>query len=113
MIDEMKLSDIAKIINLSNSIDKKELKHDGEEIRIVILQRGWVIIGKFYQDGHNCWVKNGYVIRSWGTERGLGELAMEGIKENTKLDAIPETRFHELTIVASMICDKSKWMNLC
>ncbi|MDX1941444.1 MAG: hypothetical protein SFU99_12880, partial [Saprospiraceae bacterium] len=72
---------------------------DQQPIRIVVLQRGWVVIGRFSQIGCECFIKNGYVIRRWGTTNGLGELALEGKQSNTVLDKIPVTHFHELTIV--------------
>lgn len=76
--------------------------------QIVILQRGWVVVGDFEQDGSQCFIRNGNVIRRWGTTKGLGELATNGPTENTVLDPIPETSFHELTIVARLNCSE-KW----
>jgi hypothetical protein len=113
MLEDMTVKDLAKILNLCKQDELDPITHNGDEIRIVILQRGWVIIGKYYQIGSHCWIDTGYVIRIWGTTKGLGELATEGKKENTTLDAIPKTEFHELTIVASIICDKSKWQDIC
>lgn len=75
---------------------------------IVILQRGWVVVGDFTQDGSQCTVRNGSVVRRWGTTKGLGQLAMEGPTSNTVLDPMPETSFHELTIVAKLKCSE-KW----
>lgn len=97
-MEELKLKDL-----------EESAIHNGEEIRIVILQRGWIVIGNYYQKDSKCWIENGYVIRQWGTSEGLGQLAIEGKQENTVLDKIPKTEFHELTIVASMVCDKEKW----
>jgi hypothetical protein len=77
--------------------------------RIVILQRGWVMVGDFHQDGEKCWLTNGAVVRFWGTTEGLGELAIKGPLKDTKLDKIPETHFHELTIIASVKCDEKAW----
>lgn len=79
------------------------------DIRIVILQRGWVMVGYFLQDGEKCWLNNASVIRVWGTSKGLGELAENGPLPNTKLDACGTVRFHELTIVATLDCVRSKW----
>jgi len=75
---------------------------------IVILQRGWVVVGDFSQDGSQCYVRNGHVVRRWGTEKGLGQLASEGPRPNTVLDPTPEMTFHELTIVARLQCSE-KW----
>lgn len=77
---------------------------------IVVLQRGWVIVGDFEQKGTDCTVTNGHVIRRWGTSKGLGELATEGPKPNTTLDPIPAAHFHELTMVMRLECTSDKWL---
>ena len=45
------------------------------DIKIVILQRGWVMLGRFERNGNDCKLHNSYVVRRWGTTKGLGELA--------------------------------------
>lgn len=80
-------------------------------IKIVILQRGWVFIGKFAQEGSACKLENAYNIRRWGTSEGLGELALKGKQAETKLDKVGTVSFHELTTVAVMDCEQSVWKN--
>jgi len=78
--------------------------------KIVILQRGWVVVGDFSKNGAHCMLTNSSVIRIWGTRKGLGELALEGPKEGTKLDPCGTCEFHELNIVAMMnIANPEKW----
>lgn len=77
--------------------------------QIVILQRGWVVVGDFSQSGSECSIKDGAVVRRWGTSKGLGELAVEGPQPNTVLDPIPLMKFHELTIVARLECNSNAW----
>lgn len=78
-------------------------------IKIVILQRGWVMIGKFEKNGSDCKLHNASVIRSWGTTKGLGELA-NGPTCSTKLDPCHGVvEFHELTIVAMITVNQNKW----
>ena len=84
-------------------------KSEGGQVRIVILQRGWVKVGKFYQDGSNCRLENCSTVRIWGTSKGLGEIASGGPTEKTILDKEPTCRFHELTIIAMIDCEESKW----
>lgn len=80
------------------------------EIRIVILQRGWVMIGRYKRDGDNCTLTQAQVIRNWGTTKGLGELAAEGPKRETKLDPTNGVvEFHRLTEIATIQCSESKW----
>ena len=78
--------------------------------KIVILQRGWVMVGRFERNGNDCKLHNASVIRVWGTSRGLGELALEGAKEYTKLDPCHGVvEFDYLTVVATIACEESKW----
>lgn len=77
--------------------------------QIVILNRGWVIVGEFSQKKDECLVKNASVIRKWGTTKGLGELAENGVLADTVLDSCPDVRFHPLTMVARMDVNEEAW----
>jgi hypothetical protein len=79
------------------------------KIQIVVLQRGWVAIGRFSQVKEQCHLTSASIIRTFGTTKGLGELANEGQKSNTKLDKCADIHFHELTIVLRMDVDESIW----
>ena len=82
-------------------------------IKIVILQRGWVMVGLFEKFGNGCKLHNASVIRSWGTTKGLGEIAMGGPTPNTKLDKCGGlVEFDYLTVVAAVSCEESKWKNV-
>ena len=78
-------------------------------LKICILQRGWVFVGRYYQEGDDCRLEDASCIRSWGTTKGLGELAENGTLTNTKLDLTPTVRFHRLGIVATIDCNEKKW----
>ena len=80
-----------------------------QDIRIVILQRGWVAVGRYSQKGEDCQLDGASIVRRWGTTKGLGELATSGPLENTVLDPSPTLRFHALTVIASIACEESKW----
>lgn len=81
----------------------------GSNIKIIVLQRGWVYVGKFSQDGFACKLEEASSIRLWGTSRGLGELALNGPTSSTKLDKAGIVRFHELTAVNVIDVEDSKW----
>lgn len=85
-----------------------ENKNLSKDVRIVILQRGWVAVGRFSQDGSDCVLSNASIIRKWGTEKGLGQL-VSGPLANTTLDPCGTLRFHELAIVACIDTEVSKW----
>lgn len=72
--------------------------------RIVILQRGWVMVGNWNQDGEDVVLTNARVIRVWGTTKGLGELALSGPTSKTVLDDAGTARFHVLTVIAALDC---------
>jgi len=78
-------------------------------IKIAILQRGWVMVGRYSQKGDYITLKNAAVVRKWGTSKGLPELAAKGPLSDTVLDKGPDIRFHVLTEIASLQCEESKW----
>ena len=92
-----------------SSVQTKE--PDGP-VKIVILQRGWVMVGRLERNGSECKLHNASVIRAWGTTKGLGEIAMGGPTGSTKLDKCGGVvEFDYLTVVASVACEESKWKN--
>jgi hypothetical protein len=108
-IDELtlgQLKEIKKAVGVSSS---KTKEIDGG-VRIVILQRGWVMVGKYRRKGKYCYLDNASVIRIWGTTKGIGEIASCGPTSLTKLDkCFGEVEFHELTVIATLKCEVEKW----
>lgn len=76
--------------------------------RIVILQRGWVMVGRFTQTGEMCTLDDAKVIRRWGTTKGIGELT-SGPKANTVADPAGHVEFHVLAMIASIACEDGSW----
>ena len=88
---------------------KSGVEHQGE-YKIMILQRGWVMVGKLERNGSECKLHNASVIRSCGTSKGLGEIATEGPKSGTKLDKCGGlVEFDYLTVVASIAINEAAW----
>ena len=79
------------------------------EIKIAILQRGWVFVGRFERKGNDCKLVDSLNIRRWGTTKGLGELAEKGKLENTVLDESGVIEFDYLTVVALLSCNQEVW----
>lgn len=108
---------------MSEKVDISEIVVDGKkyvpvntvkefegDIKIVILQRGWIMIGKFERNGNDCKLHNASVIRNWGTTKGLGELADGGATKDTKLDkCYGVVEFDYLTVCAMISCNKNVW----
>ena len=106
-VNEVKINGIDYV--RKDSISKETVKGD---IKIVILQRGWIIVGRFERNGSDCKVSNASVIRNWGTSKGLGEIALGGPTNNTKLDkCYGLVQFDYLTVVALIDCKEEKWVN--
>lgn len=94
-----------------NALQKKaeECCAAERDVRICILQRGWVFVGEFSKVGDQCFLRKASNVRVWGTTKGLGELAEGGPLSGTKLDPVPDVQFHELTLIASVKCRGEKW----
>lgn len=90
-----------------DSVKKEDIKGD---VKIVILQRGWIIVGRFERNGSDCKVSNASVIRKWGTSKGLGEIAKDGPTGSTELDkCYGVVQFDYLTVVATIDCEEKSW----
>ena len=82
------------------------------DIKIVVLQRGFVNVGYFERNGNDCKLSNASIIRRWGTTKGLGELALGGPTKDTILDkCYGEVGFDYLTVVQTISCKESVWRN--
>jgi hypothetical protein len=77
--------------------------------KIVVLDRGFVVVGLVSFDGEYVVIDDCQCVRRWGTTAGLGELASNGPLENTKLDAQPRTVVHKLQVVQMIDCLEEKW----
>lgn len=79
------------------------------DIKIVILQRGWVYVGRFSQDGEMCKLENAQNIRRFGTTKGLGQIALNGPTSTTELDPSGTVEFNIVTTIAMINCNAEKW----
>lgn len=94
-------------------IRKDSAKQPCGPVKIVILQRGWVMVGRFERNGSDCKLHNASVIRIWGTKKGLGELAGKGPTDKTVLDkCYGVVEFDYLTVVASISVEELKWASV-
>ena len=92
-------------------VPKDSVKTYDGPVKIVILQRGWIFIGRWERNGNDCKLHNASCIRVWGTTKGLGEL-IEGPTSSTKLDPSGIVEFDYLTVVATLTVNESKWKGI-
>lgn len=91
--------------------NKPENSEFAGEYKIVILQRGWVMVGKLERNGSECKLHNASVIRNWGTTKGLGQIAADGPTSSTKLDKCNGlVEFDYLTVIAAISVNEEKWL---
>ena len=82
------------------------------DIKIVVLQRGWIYIGRFSKVNNFCKLTNAYCIRSWGTTKGLQEL-VNGATPNTKLDKCEGiVEFDWLTVIHTITVKEGAWIQI-
>ena len=79
------------------------------DLKIVILDRGHVLVGNVKIDGDWIETTNASVIRRWGTTRGLGEIAMNGPTKETILDPIGTVRSPVRALIGLVDCEAGKW----
>ena len=93
-----------------NGVKYVSAEQKDSEIKIVVLQRGWVAVGKWERKENDCKLTDASVIRVWGTTKGLGEL-IDGPTSKTILDKTGVIQFDFLTVVCMFDCESEKWKN--
>jgi hypothetical protein len=87
----------------------QQLKGNTMSKEIVVLHRGWVVVGDVTKEENVFFVSNASIVRRWGTTKGLGEIALNGPTSNTVLDPCGSVKVHELAVVFSIPCNEEKW----
>lgn len=65
------------------------MRHGTPRWEIVVVAGGFVFVGRVIRDGMDLRLSDAAVVRRWGTDRGLGQLAEGGPLTNTTLDTTP------------------------
>ena len=85
--------------------------NQSSDVRIVILQRGWVFIGNYQKvSDSECVLTNAKNYRRQRSGQGFGYVAKHGPSEECVLDPCElPVRFHPMTVVATIDCEASAW----
>jgi hypothetical protein len=86
-----------------------ESKQVLEGFAIVVVDRGYVYVGSVVSDDRYTTITNALNIRKWGTTRGLGELAIEGPKSETKIDPVGTVRIPARAVISIIDTEAAKW----
>lgn len=99
-------------INGVTYVPKDQAQVFSGDVKIVVLQRGWVYVGRFSRTGNDCKLTNASCIRVWGTTKGLGEL-VNGPTSSTVLDKCDGVvEFDYLTVCFTISVNADKWKGL-
>ena len=88
------------------------------DVRIVVLQRGWVLVGHYSTKGDYGYLDGASVIRKWGTDKGLGQLVDGPVESGpyapTVLDKCHgRVEFLLSTTILMLNCDEYGWKKVC
>ena len=89
-------------------VRKDSIQDTDGEIKIVVLDRGFVYVGQVSQEDDFYVIKNAKNIRQWGTTKGLGEL-VSGPLANTKLDNVGTVRAPSRALISLIDVEQAKW----
>lgn len=90
-------------------VDRDLLKGGESGWCIVVADRGFVWVGETSRFDDRVYITNGFNIREWGTQRGLGELALEGPRSETVLDYVPAVMVPFKSVIAVIPAERPKW----
>jgi hypothetical protein len=80
-------------------------------LKIVVLDRGWVFVGRVTERPGELQIDDACCVRFWGTSKGLGQLASEGPLSATKLDPCPRVIAPGRAVMFTLECSEEKWKN--
>jgi hypothetical protein len=90
-------------------IGEQKQAEDGSRFQIVVLDRGFVYVGRVKEESGWIVIRGAKNVRYWGTKAGLGELALKGPQANTILDAVGTVRAKERALISLIDTEESKW----
>jgi hypothetical protein len=98
-------------IRTMNLITKGEVPMTAKlnDNRIVVMPYGWVFVGIWNDNGKKTTLSNAHCIQKWGTDKGLGELAIKGPLPNTILCHTGAVIFKSGTEIVSIPCETHNW----
>ena len=74
--------------------------------KIVIATAGWVFIGQYAEkDNGSVVLTDASCIRRWGTQKGLGQIAIEGPTKDTVMDYMGTIEIKAPAVIAAIDCD--------
>ncbi len=109
-IDELTIGQIKKIQKMTDGCSvAKNIHPDHGKITLGILDRGHIVVGRLDASGDIYLWTEASIVRRWGTKNGLGQLAMEGPLDETRLDQCPMVSVGKTEVLFTMSCTQENW----
>jgi hypothetical protein len=86
----------------------KDLEPVSGDVKIVVLDRGFVYVGRTAIEGDFIVIRNAHNIRAWGTTKGLGEL-VSGPTKDTKLDVVGTVKAPLRALISIIDTKEGAW----
>ena len=89
-------------------VRRDAIRDTSGDIKIAVLDRGFVYVGRVSWNGEFLILTNAHNIRVWGTTKGLGEL-VNGPTKSTQLDAVGTVRVPLRALISLIDVVGAKW----
>ncbi len=110
MIEDMKIGEVMRIVDALRPTDGEHATASAcHGMAIVVLDRGFVYVGRVDTDANWCTIRDARNIRYWGTTKGLGQLATEGPTVNTKLDVTGTIKAPMRAVISIVATKEELW----
>ena len=95
-------------INEVEYVRKDSISPPSGDIKIVVLDRGFVYVGHVSLDANFVTIQRAQNIRIWGTSKGLGQLC-GGPLSGTKLDNVGTLKAPIKALISLIDVDQAAW----
>lgn len=106
-IDQLTIGEAKAIAALFSVGNPPTASGEDHGVQIVVLDRGFVYVGRVRTDAEWVYIEDAKNIRYWGTTKGLGELC-DGPLPNTKHDPAGTVRAPKRALIA-LLRASDKW----
>lgn len=108
-IDSLTIGEVKQIRALLGNVEATQSEPVNHGFCIAVLDRGFVYVGDVVTDGRFVKITNARNLRRWGTQRGLGQLALEGPLSNTVLDECGDIVAPISELKHIMVSEVTRW----
>jgi hypothetical protein len=106
-LDDLTIGDAKKLAGIFGNANTREDANYG--YNVVVLDRGFVYVGKCARVGDCLLMDQGRNIRYWGTDKGLHQLVVNGPTKDSQIDAPAHIRIPWRAVISIHATNESLW----